>query len=256
VDAQLQVLAELLVELLVVLLVLGDFLEQLHGLLDDVLADDLEDLRLLQHLSGDVQWQVLGVDNTTDEVEVLGHELLAVLHDEHTAHVQLDRVLLLLVLEEIERGALWHEQQRSELQLALDREVLDGQMVLPVVGERLVEVGVLGLRDVLWVAGPQGLCLVELLLLAVLLLDLLCLLGLLLALFVLIDLLDLWLLLLFALLLLLGLLVLLWLLLLVVADLLLALLLAHKLDRVADELRVLLHDLLDLLLIVELNLIL
>ena len=64
VDAQLEVLAELLVELLVVVLVLGGLLDELDHLLDQVLADDLEDLVLLEHLTGDVERQVLRVHNT------------------------------------------------------------------------------------------------------------------------------------------------------------------------------------------------
>jgi hypothetical protein len=35
-----------------------------QALLDHVLLDDLEDLVLLEHLSGDVEGQVLRVDNT------------------------------------------------------------------------------------------------------------------------------------------------------------------------------------------------
>jgi hypothetical protein len=52
-----------------------------------------------------------------------------------------------------------------ELELTLDREVLDGKVVLPVVGERLVERRVLLGGDVLRVSGPKGLSLVELLVL-------------------------------------------------------------------------------------------
>ncbi len=51
VDAELEVLAELLVELFEVLLVLGDLLEQLEALLDEVLADDLEGGNELKHVN-------------------------------------------------------------------------------------------------------------------------------------------------------------------------------------------------------------
>ena len=67
--------------------------------------------------------------------------------------------------------------------------MLDGKVVLPVVRQALVEGGVLLLGDVLRVARPDGLGLVELLVLNLLLLDLLGLLVLLLLLIV--DLLDL-----------------------------------------------------------------
>ncbi len=64
----LDVLGETFIELLVVLLVLSQLGEELQTLLDDVLTDDFEDLALLQHFSGDVEGQVLGVHNTTDKV--------------------------------------------------------------------------------------------------------------------------------------------------------------------------------------------
>ena len=66
---------------------------------------------------------------------------------------------------------LGDEEDGLELELTLDGEVLDGEVVLPVVGERLVEGAVLLGRDVLRVARPQGLGLVELDLLGDVLLD-------------------------------------------------------------------------------------
>merc|ERR1712107_218805 len=107
-------------------------------------------------------------------------------------------------------------------------------MFLPVVGERLVELSVLLVADVVWRPSPDWLCLVQLLVLAVLLFDcLLLLLVLLLSISILPNVLNLGL---FSLGIPgLGL---------VVRHLLLPLLLAEHLDRVADGLRVLLHHLL------------
>jgi hypothetical protein len=53
------------------------------------------------------------------------------------------------------------KRMRLELQLALDGEVLHRQVLLPVVAQRLVEGGVLVLRDVVRVARPDGLLLVQ-----------------------------------------------------------------------------------------------
>jgi hypothetical protein len=178
VHAELDVLREGLVELLKVLLVLGNLVEALDAALDEVLADDLEDLVLLQRLARDVERQVLRVDDALDKVEPLGNQLLAVVHDEDAAHVELDVVELLARLEHVEGRAAWHEQARSELELTLERKVLDGQVLLPVVGERLVERGVLLLGDVLGVGHPDRLVLVDQLPLVRGLLDLLGLLGL------------------------------------------------------------------------------
>mmetsp|Transcript_513 Transcript_513/g.1103 ORF Transcript_513/g.1103 Transcript_513/m.1103 type:complete len:411 (-) Transcript_513:1067-2299(-) len=120
VDAEFEVLGELLVELLVVVLLLGQLGKHLQALLDEVLPDHLQDLVLLQRLPRDVQRQILGIDHTLDEVEPLWDELLAVVHDEDPPDVQLDVVALLARLEEVERRAAGDEQQRLELQLTFD----------------------------------------------------------------------------------------------------------------------------------------
>eukprot|EP00959_Pyramimonas_sp_CCMP1952_P094284 1972302-Pyramimonas_sp.AAC.1 len=161
VDAELEVLAERLVELLVILGVLADLLEHLNALLHDVLLDDLENLVLLEHLAGNVKGQILGIDHTLDEVKELGDEVLAVVHDEHAAHVQLNVVGLLFAIEHVEGGALGHEEHGLELQLTLNGEMLGGKVVLPVVGEGLVEGGVLVAGDLVGVAHPDGLLLVH-----------------------------------------------------------------------------------------------
>mmetsp|Transcript_23684 Transcript_23684/g.67877 ORF Transcript_23684/g.67877 Transcript_23684/m.67877 type:complete len:618 (-) Transcript_23684:487-2340(-) len=248
VDAELDVLGELLVKLLEVLGVLLDLAEELDRLLDDVLLDDLEDLVLLQRLARDVEGQVLRVDDALDKGEPLGDQVLAVVHDEDAADVELDVArVLLLGLEEVEGRALGHEEDRGELELALDGEVLDGEVLLPVVGERLVEGAVLLLGHLLGLARPDGLLLVHQVPLVRHLLDLLLLLLLLLRLLV--DLLDLGLVAVLLLLLVL-------LLVLVVVHLLVHRLLGPERDRVVDELGVLLDQVLEAALLEVLELVL
>jgi hypothetical protein len=140
--------------------------------------------------------------------------------------------------------------KKATRKLTFNREVLDGQVILPVVGQRLVELSILLIADIVRGPGPDGLGLVQLLVLCVLLLDLLfLLLVLVLVLLLVLHILNLGLLLLllFLLLLWLGL---------VVRDLFLALLLYEEPDGIADELGVLLDDLLDLPLLQVLSLIL
>merc|ERR1719277_1239116 len=103
--------------------------------------------------------------------------------------------------------------------------MFDGQMILPIVGQGLVELGVLLIRDVVWVASPDWLGLVEFLELGVLFL---------LFLFALVDLLDFGLV---------GVLVFVLGIFLLGLDL--TLLLDMELDWVANELGVFLDDLLD-----------
>lgn len=173
VDTKLEVLGEGRVELVKLFAVLGDLVEHLQGLLDNVLLDDLHDLVLLKGLTRQVEGEILRVDNTLDKAEPLGNEVGAVIGDEDTADVELDVVLGALALKEIEGSTLGNKEDGAELELTLDREVLDGEVILPVVGEGLVEGGVLLGSDVGRIPGPDGLGLVEFLLLGLGLLDLL-----------------------------------------------------------------------------------
>ena len=212
-----------------------DLAEHFHTLLHDVLLDHLQDLVLLQELSGDVQRQIFGVHYSLDETQVLWDQILAVVHDEDSSNVQLDVILLLLGLEEVERGSLRHEQDGLELQLSFHGEKLDGQMVFPVVAQALIERTVLLRSDVFSLSHPDRLGLIDGLELVS---DFLNLLGLLLLL-LLALLLDLNVVLL---------LLLLWLVL-VIFHVLLSRLLHHQLDVEGDELTVLLDQFLDPLLL-------
>jgi len=187
VDTKLEVLAESSVELVKLLTILGNLIEELKGLLDKVLADDLHDLVLLQGLTRKVERQILRVDDTLDETEPFWNEVGGIIGDEDAAYVQLDVVLRPLGLEQIKGGTLGNEEDGSEFELTLDREVLHGQVVFPVVGEGLVESSVLLGGDVGWVASPNWLRFVEFFLLDGGLLDLLCLFGLVLVFLLVID---------------------------------------------------------------------
>merc|ERR1711871_1386514 len=182
---------------------------------------------------GDVERKILQVHDSFNKREPLWHEVLAVVHDENTAHVQLDVVVLLaLALEHVERSAFRHEEHCAELEATLDREMLDLEVLLPVVGHGLVKCGVLSMLNLRWVAHPERLLRVELL---PLVLDLLDLLGLLwLVLLALVDFLNFGL----------------------VVTLLLLGLFSPKVDGVVDELGVLFNKVLETALLKVLHLIL
>ena len=131
-NAELDVLAKGSVEFVELLTILGNLVEELESLLDNVLLDHLHDLVLLQCLTGQVEGQVLRVDNTLDEAQPLRDEVSRIIGNEDATDVELDVVLGLLGLEEIEGGALGNEEDGAELQLTFDRKVLDGKMILPV----------------------------------------------------------------------------------------------------------------------------
>mmetsp|Transcript_36757 Transcript_36757/g.79203 ORF Transcript_36757/g.79203 Transcript_36757/m.79203 type:complete len:528 (+) Transcript_36757:116-1699(+) len=160
---ELQALAECLVELLVIILLLCNLREHLQAFLDKVLLDHSQDLVLLQGLARDVQRKILRIHNALHKVQPFWHELLAVIHDEDAADIQLDVVPLLLGLEEIKGCPARDKKQGTELKLTLHAEMLHREVVLPVVGQGLVEARVLFICHVLRLAHPQRLVLVQLL---------------------------------------------------------------------------------------------
>ena len=149
VDAEFQVLAKGFIELVEVVLILRNLAEKVHTFLDNVLTDDLEDLVLLKSLAGNVEGKIFRVNDTLHKIEVFGDNILAIVHDKDTADIELDVVTLLFGLEEIERSTAGemsrkrasqanplpfrNEEDGLELELTLDREVLDSEVVLPVV---------------------------------------------------------------------------------------------------------------------------
>merc|ERR550519_428752 len=170
-----------------------------------------------------------------------------VIHDENSSHVQLDVVLRLLILEEVERSSLRDEKECSELELTFNGEMFHSQMFFPIVTQALVKFTILFGADVIGGSGPDRLGLVQFLILRIFLLDLFLLLVVTLVsigVTVFTDIFNLWLLSLFLLVFILFL-----------GHFLFSLLLNEKFDWIPDELRVLLHNFLDLFLLSVLRLV-
>merc|ERR1712137_298720 len=87
VHAKLEALAELLVELFIIILLFGNFGEHLEAFLDEILFDHAENLILLQGFTGDVEWQILGVNDALNKVQPLWHEFVTIIHDEDAANI-------------------------------------------------------------------------------------------------------------------------------------------------------------------------
>jgi hypothetical protein len=118
--------------------------------------------------------EIFGVDNAFDEAKVFRNNLLAVVHDEDATNVELDVAALLLCFEEVEWCTTKYvislyttaqdesnipvgnddsEEDCLELELTLDGEVLDGEVVFPVVGQALVQHTILLGSDVIKYSG-------------------------------------------------------------------------------------------------------
>merc|ERR1712100_160048 len=146
----------LLLLLVALLLLLRHLADHLEGLGDKLLLDDTENLGGLEHLAGDIQWKVLGIDDTLNEGQPPWHEVFELISDEDTTDIELDVGRLGLALEEVIWGLLWDEEDRLELDLTFSGEVHLGERLLGILGNGGVETVVLVLLDVTRGAGPDG----------------------------------------------------------------------------------------------------
>jgi hypothetical protein len=109
----------------------------------------------LKGLTGNVKWEIFGIDDTLNKVQKLWNKIITVIHDENSSNVKFDRVLLFFILEKIEWRSFWDEKKGSEFELTFDGEMFYGQMVFPIVGEGFVEFGIFFVSDIVWVSGPD-----------------------------------------------------------------------------------------------------
>jgi hypothetical protein len=93
----------------------------------------------LESLSGEIEREILGIDDTLDEAQPLGNEIGSIIGDEHATNVELDVVLGLFGLEEIKGSPLGNEKDGTEFKLTLDGKMFDGQMIFPITGKMLAD---------------------------------------------------------------------------------------------------------------------
>mmetsp|Transcript_22146 Transcript_22146/g.45306 ORF Transcript_22146/g.45306 Transcript_22146/m.45306 type:complete len:376 (-) Transcript_22146:686-1813(-) len=154
----------LLVVVIAGILLLRQLLHQLENLPHKLLRDHFHDLVLLELLAGHIQRQVVGVDHAPHEVEIARQQLVELLCNKDAAHEKLHLGLLLpVIVHHVEGCLLRQEEDRLELDLTLRVEVRVGKRVEVVLGDALVELIVLLFGDVLLGAQPDRLLRVNLL---------------------------------------------------------------------------------------------
>ncbi len=142
------------------LIAVGQALEQGQHFLRAPRTDGVDVLRFLQDLARHVQRQIGRIDHTAHEAQVARHQLLGVVHDEHPLHIELDAMTGVAV-PQIEGRVLRDVEQVGVFVPALDTRVGPRQRVLEVVRDVLVKTLVLVLADVVLGARPQGIGLVD-----------------------------------------------------------------------------------------------
>ena len=156
VEAVLHAAAEVLEELLVAFAILvEEILKVGLDFLLDAAGDCLQLAVVLQRLTRDVEREVLRVNDAADEIEVVGQEVFALVHDEHVGAIKRETLLEVLAVQVI-RGAARHEQQRVVGQRALSMQRDGARRVGEVVEVRLVELVVLLVGHVRLLALPDG----------------------------------------------------------------------------------------------------
>src|SRR5690554_2578655 len=118
-------------------------------------ADALHGAVVLQNFARYVQGKIVGIDHALGETQIQRQELLGVVHDEHTLHVQFQATGRFPVVQ-VERRALGDVQQAGVVQLAFYLVVGPGQRVFKIVGDVFVEFLVLFVFDLGTRQCPQG----------------------------------------------------------------------------------------------------
>ena len=78
-------------------IVFRQFFQHLQRTFGQCITQVAGDGAVLQNFTGDVQRQIVGVNETTHKAQVVRHELLGVIHDKYALDVQLQTVLVIAV---------------------------------------------------------------------------------------------------------------------------------------------------------------
>jgi len=140
------------------LLLIGELLEHIEDLALHLLGNAAEHLALAELLTVHVEGNVVGVDDTLDEVEVAREHILPVVGDHDALDVELEGdALLVVTLVHAVLGLRGHVENGLKGDIAFSGEVELAEGGLGVLSEGLVEILVLGIGDVGGGAGPDSL---------------------------------------------------------------------------------------------------
>merc|ERR1712127_483834 len=112
---------------------------------------------------GDVEWEVIRVDDASDEAEVLWHHVFEIARDKYTPHVHLDGVSSLsVVVVHAGWGSVWDEEDGSESDFTFCGKVNVAHWGLAIsLGESVEERGVLFFSDFRLLTRPDWLVRVD-----------------------------------------------------------------------------------------------
>ena len=74
-----------------------DLLDHIKSLSDQFLFDDLQEFVLLESFTRDIQWEIIRIDDTTNELKIFWHHIGEIIGNENTSDVHLNIVLTKLI---------------------------------------------------------------------------------------------------------------------------------------------------------------
>lgn len=156
---------EILLELFFIDVVpFGDLLDHVQDFLCDLLVDYFKRFWLNKSLSVDVQWQVVAVNDSHNEWQVLWNQVRILLSDQNSSHIEFQIIFPPMV---IGIKILWYSirdvQDRIEHNLPIGVEMYPVHRWVRLFAKRLEEVNIILFINVILVSQPQRLLSVYLL---------------------------------------------------------------------------------------------
>ena len=131
-------------------------------LANELLLDRLQARVLLESFARHVQGERVRVDDALNEAQILGQQLVELVRDEDTADVQLERArAAVVVVVVVRRRSFGDVENGLEFDVALRLEVRIRERLFRVLGESLVELGVLFLFNFVRASEPDRLDVVQ-----------------------------------------------------------------------------------------------
>ena len=143
--------------------ILGHFFKHAENLLGAALLHCLGNTVVLQNFTGNIQRQIVGIDQTFNKTQIGRHELLCIIHNEYALNIQFQTVLLFAVVQ-IPRSLGRNVQQRGIFLLTFNFIVCPGKRFLFTIGigKTQIEFLVVIILDIFRILGPQCHCTVDL----------------------------------------------------------------------------------------------
>ena len=102
---------------------------------------------MLKSLTGNIEWQIIGIHNTLDKVEVTGEQVFKIVLDQHFADIQTNTSLSARIIIVKACGFLGDKEDTLELYFTLSTEMDPSESITRLLDNSLEEVLVFLIGD-------------------------------------------------------------------------------------------------------------